>query len=123
MRIADLLPALEEATGLKGALAATRRVIDQGWLPRQMQVGLTGRAIKPRLYIGLGVRGAANHLVGIRHAGTILAINLDPEAPIFEHADIGLVGDWRELLPALADALATRASSAAPSAGRGNRLR
>ena len=109
-RLRDLLPALEQATGLKGALAATRRVIDQGWLPRQMQVGLTGRAIKPRLYIGLGVRGAANHLVGIRHAGTILAINLDPEAPIFEHADIGLVGDWRELLPALADALGARAS-------------
>ena len=106
-RIRRLLPAFEEATGLAGALAATRRVTDQGWLPRQTQVGLTGRAISPPLYIGVGVRGAANHVVGIRHAGTVLAINLDPDAPIFEHADIGLVGDWRELLPALADALAS----------------
>ena len=104
-RLRGLLRALERATGLKGALAATRRVTDQGLLPRQMQVGLTGRAIQPRLYIGVGTRGAANHLVGIRHAGTILAINLDAHAPIFEHADIGLVGDWRELLPALAEAL------------------
>ena len=94
---------------LKGALAATRRVTDEGWLPRQTQVGLTGRVIKPRLYIGVGVRGAPNHIVGIRHAGTIVALNRDPKSPIFEHADIGLVGDWRELLPALAEALAAAA--------------
>ncbi len=105
-RMRQMLPALERATGLKGALAATRRVTDEGWLPRQTQVGLTGRVIKPRLYIGVGVRGAPNHIVGIRHAGTIVALNRDPASPIFELADIGLVGDWRELLPALAEALA-----------------
>ena len=107
-RLRGVLAKLEEATGLAGALAATRRVTDRGWLPRQVQVGLTGRAIAPRLYIGVGVRGAPNHVVGIRHAGTIVAINHDAEAPIFEHADIGLVGDWRELLPALAAALGSR---------------
>ncbi len=104
-RIRGHLPAFERATGLRGALAATRRVADPGWLPRQTQVGLTGRAVSPVLYIGIGVRGAPNHVVGIRHAGTIVAINLDAQAPIFAHADIGLVGDWRELLPALAAAL------------------
>ena len=108
-RLRQVLPVLERATGFKGALAATRRVTDEGWLPRQTQVGLTGRVIKPRLYIGVGVRGAPNHIVGIRHAGTIVALNRDPKSPIFEHADIGLVGDWRELLPAFADALAAAA--------------
>jgi electron transfer flavoprotein alpha subunit len=109
-RIREALPALEQATGLKGALAATRRVTDEGWLPRQTQVGLTGRAIRPRLYIGVGVRGAPNHVCGIRHAGTIVALNRDPKAPIFENVDIGLVGNWRELLPALVDALSDTAS-------------
>jgi electron transfer flavoprotein alpha subunit len=113
----EQLDALESATGLAGALAATRRVADAGWLPRQIQVGLTGRAIAPQLYIGVGVRGAAYHLVGIRQARTVIAINSDPNAPIFGQADIGIVGDWQEVLPALARAFA-RQSAAGPSAAR-----
>jgi electron transfer flavoprotein alpha subunit len=106
--IAQQLEALQSATGLAGALAATRRVADAGWLPRQIQVGLTGRAIAPQLYIGVGVRGAAYHMVGIRQARTVIAINSDPNAPIFGQADIGIVGDWQEVLPALARAFAQR---------------
>jgi electron transfer flavoprotein alpha subunit len=115
--IREQLEALESATGLAGALAATRRVADAGWLPRQIQVGLTGRAIGPQLYIGVGVRGAAYHMVGIRQARTVLAINSDPDAPIFGQADIGIVGDWQEVLPALARAFA-RQSANAPTAAK-----
>jgi electron transfer flavoprotein alpha subunit len=113
--IREHLEALQAATGLPGALAATRRVADAGWLPRQIQVGLTGRAIAPQLYVGVGVRGAAYHMVGIRQARTIIAINSDPDAPIFRQADIGIVGAWQEVLPALARAFARHAAGATPS--------
>lgn len=106
--VRQCLARLERATGLRGALAATRRVTDSGWLPRQVQVGLTGRAIAPRLYIGVGVRGAPYHLVGIKHAQTIVAINSDSSAPIFDDCDLGLVGRWQEILPALAAELELR---------------
>ncbi len=86
------------------AMCATRRVTDQGWMPRQLQVGLTGKAIDPRLYFAIGIRGVPNHLVGIKRAQVVVAINNDPEAPIFERATLGLAGDWATLLPALADA-------------------
>jgi electron transfer flavoprotein alpha subunit len=72
-------------------------------MPRQLQVGLTGKAINPRLYFAIGIRGAPNHLVGIKRAKVVVAINNDPEAPIFERATIGLAGDWATLLPALSD--------------------
>ena len=75
--------------------------MDAGWLPRQVQIGLTGRAIAPKLYIALGVRGAFNHTVGIQRSGAILAINSDSEAAIFKMCDFGIVGDWREVLQAL----------------------
>ncbi len=93
---------------MNAALCATRKVTDAGWLARQLQVGLTGKAIAPRLYFAVGIRGAPNHMVGIKRAQTVVAINNDPEAPIFERAALRLVGDWSVLVPALTAALARR---------------
>jgi len=87
------------------ALAATRDVTDKGWLPRQHQVGLTGRAIAPRFYVGLGIRGAFEHMVGLRRAGTIVAINKNAKAPVFKQADAGVVGDWLEIVRPLCEIL------------------
>jgi electron transfer flavoprotein alpha subunit len=97
---------LDSILALLGAeLAATRKVTDKGWAPRARQVGITGRAISPRLYIGLGLSGKFNHLVGLRGAGTILAINNDPGAPIFGQCDIGIVGDWQPVIESLEEVL------------------
>ncbi|HMD04347.1 MAG TPA: FAD-binding protein [Candidatus Binatus sp.] len=93
---------------LGAAMCATRRVTDQGWVPRQLQVGLTGKSIDPRLYIAVGVRGAPNHTCGLKRAQTVVAINNDPDALIFERANIGLVADWQSILPALQDAFQRR---------------
>jgi electron transfer flavoprotein alpha subunit len=93
---------------LGAELAATRKVTDKGWAPRARQVGITGRSIAPRLYVALGLSGKFNHMVGVRAAGTILAVNADRGAPVFEHCDVGIVGDWHEVVPALAQALAGR---------------
>lgn len=78
---------------LQGAVGATRRVVDSGWMPRQFQVGLTGKFIAPAFYIGLGISGRPNHVIGIQKAGKIIAINQDPNAEIFKNADLGVVGD------------------------------
>jgi electron transfer flavoprotein alpha subunit len=96
-------PVIEQlATALGGApLAATRDIADLGWLPRQHQVGLTGRAIASKLYFAIGIRGAFEHTVGIRRAGIVAAINKNPKAPIFQNADIGIVGDYAEVVPLL----------------------
>jgi electron transfer flavoprotein alpha subunit len=100
------LPAIEQlAARLGAAIAATREVTDAGWLPRQHQVGLTGRAIAPRLYVALAVSGAMEHLVGLRRAGTIVAINKSPKAPILRAADLGIVADVNDMLPHLEAAL------------------
>lgn len=105
----DELAALDGLTGALGAeLAATRKVTDQGWLPRARQIGITGRSIGPRLYIALGLSGKFNHSVGIRRSGTVLAVNNDPEAMIFDLADVGIVGDWRDVAPLLADEFARK---------------
>jgi electron transfer flavoprotein alpha subunit len=96
------------ARTLGAAMCATRRVTDQGWVPRQLQVGLTGKSIDPRLYIAIGVRGAPNHTCGLKRAQTVVAINNDPDALIFERANIGLVADWQKMLPALQDAFQRR---------------
>jgi electron transfer flavoprotein alpha subunit len=93
------------AARLGAALAATRDVTDAGWLPRRLQVGLTGRAIAPRIYVALGVRGALEHVVGLRRAATIVAVNTDPKAPIFTSADLGIVADVAAILPHLEAAL------------------
>jgi electron transfer flavoprotein alpha subunit len=103
-------PALEPLRHALGAeLACTRKVTDRGWLPRSRQVGITGRSISPRLVLTVGVSGKFNHIVGMRGAGTVVAINRDPEAPIFACADIGIVGDWREAVEALVVELSARA--------------
>jgi electron transfer flavoprotein alpha subunit len=98
----------EFARILGAGMCASRRVTDKSWLPRQLQVGLTGKAIAPRLYFSIGLRGAPNHTVGIKRAETIVAINNDPEATIFERANFGLVGDWAPLTDALIDAFRAR---------------
>jgi electron transfer flavoprotein alpha subunit len=91
---------------LGAAWAATRKVTDQGWQPRSRQIGLTGRSLAPRLYVAIGLSGTFNHLVGVRGAGKILAINCDPAAKVFAAADIGIVGDWREVVPLLVERIA-----------------
>ena len=98
----DLRPLLD---ALGAELGATRKVTDAGRLPRSRQIGITGRSIAPRLFVSIGARGSFNHVVGVRAAGTVLAINIDPEAPVFESADVGIVGDWREVVPLLTAAV------------------
>jgi electron transfer flavoprotein alpha subunit len=98
----ESLPVIEAlAQALDARIGATRRVVDQGWLPRHQQIGLTGKVVSPALYIGVGVRGALNHTIGIQQAETIVAINTDAAADIFQTADFGVVGDWAEIVPAL----------------------
>jgi electron transfer flavoprotein alpha subunit len=96
--------ARELARVLGAGMCATRRVTDLGHMPRQLQVGLTGKAIEARLYFAVGIRGVPNHTVGIKRAQTIVAINSDPKAAIFERSDIGLVADSAQIVPALVDA-------------------
>jgi electron transfer flavoprotein alpha subunit len=97
---------LEPMRVLLGAeLAATRKVTDEGWLPHGRQVGITGRSVAPRMYFAVGLSGSLNHLAGASRAGTVLAINTDPAAEIFAHCDVGLVADWREVMPLLVDRL------------------
>jgi electron transfer flavoprotein alpha subunit len=106
------LSRLRELLGAE--LVGTRKVTDQGWLPRNRQVGLTGHSLSPRLYLTLGVSGKFNHLVGVRRAGTVLAVNHDPQAPVFGGADIGIVGDWLETARLLTEALARELARAEP---------
>ncbi len=94
---------------LKAAVGGSRGVVDAGWLPHSQQIGLTGRVISPKMYMALGISGAVQHLVGVRTAKEIVAINIDPEAPIFKVATYGIVGDLFSVLPTLITELASQA--------------
>ena len=95
----QLVEEFAEVTG--GVLAATRPVIDKGWLPKERQVGQSGKIVKPKLYVACGISGASQHTIGIKKSETIVAINVDPHAPIFNIAHYGVVGDLFEILPAI----------------------
>ena len=103
-------PVIDELRAALGgaALGATRRVTDEGWVPRGRQIGVTGQAVAPRLLVAVGSSGRFNHTVGIRNAGVLMAVNSNPDAEIFDQVDVGLVGEWQTVVPELTAELEAR---------------
>jgi electron transfer flavoprotein alpha subunit len=100
------LHVVEDLAAVLGApLCTTRDVTEAGWVPKHLQVGMTGRAIAPKLYIAIGIRGAFEHMVGVRRAGTIVGVNKNAKAPLFKSADLGLVEDFAVVVPLLTERL------------------
>jgi len=97
-----LIEALCEATG--ATMASSRPIVDNGWLPKSRQVGQSGKVVTPQVYLAIGISGAVQHVAGMKGADTIIAVNTDPNAPIFDLADYGVVGDLFDVVPALTDA-------------------
>ena len=107
LREEENLPMVEElAESLGGVVACSRPVVDAGWLPKDRQVGSSGKTVKPKLYLAIGISGQFQHLSGMKSAETIVAINKDPKAPIFSAADYGIVGDLTKVVPALKEKIA-----------------
>jgi electron transfer flavoprotein alpha subunit len=104
----SLSVARELAAALGGEVAATRAIVDAGWIPYATQIGQTGKTVAPKLYLAAGVSGAIQHKVGMQNSENIVAINKDQNAPIFEYCDLGIVGDLHKILPKLTEAIAAR---------------
>ncbi len=112
IKAAENIPMADKlARLLGGELAASRPICDEGWLPMERQIGSSGQSVAPKLYLALGISGAIQHVVGMKGARTIVAINKDANAPIFEVADYGIVGDIFEVVPALTEELEKRSGS------------